>query len=228
MAGSYSAGRAGRGRQFRKQTGPANPVVPVGREGLCGGGGKTRATPVQGQILPGQQANVPAMALARLFLCLSPAPSPLGHFAEDATARRRRRPSFPLMLLSKPPRTALPDPPTVSDICSRHTPAPRSGPRRQPTFRALPLPAKANASPLLLSLFGKAGSAPSSDPAHNRRPTPMSQRRIPTAASRWTKETLDVLGAVYDRHDVYHFEFDDAALPTRLRNGMHGIFIFHC
>ena len=86
---------------------------------------------------------------------------------------------------------------------------------------------KGNASPLLLSLFGKAGSAPSSAPARNRKPTSMSQRLIPTAASSWTKETLDVLGAVYDRHDVYDFEFDDASLPTSLRNGMRRIFMFH-
>ena len=54
----------------------------------------------------------------------------------------------------------------------------------------------------------------------------MSRQLIPTAASSWTKETLDVLSAVYDRHDVYDFDFDDTALPTSLKNGMRGVSIF--
>jgi len=56
----------------------------------------------------------------------------------------------------------------------------------------------------------------------------MSQRLIPTAASSWTRETLDALSAVYDRHDVYDFVFDDGSLPANLRNGIRGIFTFHC
>ena len=40
---------------------------------------------------------------------------------------------------------------------------------------------------------------------------------------------LDVLGAVYDRHDVYDFVFtDDGSLPTSLRRGMCGIFVCTC
>ena len=51
----------------------------------------------------------------------------------------------------------------------------------------------------------------------------MSRRLIPTAASSWTSETLDALSAVYDRHDVYDFVFDDSSLPTSLKNGTRGI-----
>ena len=49
----------------------------------------------------------------------------------------------------------------------------------------------------------------------------MSGRLIPTAASNWTKETLDALCAIYDRHDVYEFGFeDDHSLPNSLKEGM--------
>ena len=56
----------------------------------------------------------------------------------------------------------------------------------------------------------------------------MSERLIPTAASSWTKETLDALCAVYDRHDVHEFIFADDSLPTGVKNGMHRIVVFGC
>jgi len=48
----------------------------------------------------------------------------------------------------------------------------------------------------------------------------MSERLIPTAASRWTKDTLEALNACYDRRDVYEFIFDDRSMPSGLKEGM--------
>ena len=148
------------------------------------------------------------------------------------------------MLLSEPLHTTLREPLTVSDMrnyntraCStrratRYSPFEPTRPAAAATcqrsdLRASTSSLKGNVSPLLLSVFGKAriSSASSSAPAHNRKPSPMSQRLIPTAASSWTKETLDALSAVYDRHEVCNFDFDDASLPAGLKDGMHGVFM---
>jgi hypothetical protein len=40
---------------------------------------------------------------------------------------------------------------------------------------------------------------------------------IPTAASRWKKETLDFLNAKYDRHDITPFEFEGLVIPDELQ-----------
>jgi hypothetical protein len=43
---------------------------------------------------------------------------------------------------------------------------------------------------------------------------------IPTAASRWTKETLDLLNAKYDSHAATQFEFNDVTLPEDIEKGV--------
>ena len=43
---------------------------------------------------------------------------------------------------------------------------------------------------------------------------------IPTAASRWKKETLDLLNAKYDRHHITPFEFEGLVIPDELQMGM--------
>ena len=47
--------------------------------------------------------------------------------------------------------------------------------------------------------------------------------QIPTAASSWTKSTLDLLNAEYDRHMVTDFQFEGLHLPDDLQNGMHSL-----
>ena len=44
--------------------------------------------------------------------------------------------------------------------------------------------------------------------------------RIPVAASRWTKETLEYLNAAYIKADCTSFTFDNLALPSGLRAGL--------
>ena len=44
--------------------------------------------------------------------------------------------------------------------------------------------------------------------------------RIPVAASRWTKETLEYLNAAYIKEDCTSFTFDNLALPSELRQGL--------
>jgi hypothetical protein len=43
---------------------------------------------------------------------------------------------------------------------------------------------------------------------------------IPTAASDWRKETLDLLNADYDSHSVTDFKFDTLTLPDELQESM--------
>lgn len=43
---------------------------------------------------------------------------------------------------------------------------------------------------------------------------------IPTAASQWTKETLDLLNAKYDSRSVTGFTFNGLVLPDELQEGM--------
>lgn len=45
---------------------------------------------------------------------------------------------------------------------------------------------------------------------------------IPTAASQWTKETLDLLNAKYDSRSVADFTFNGLTLPDELQRGMIG------
>ena len=42
---------------------------------------------------------------------------------------------------------------------------------------------------------------------------------IPSAASHWTKATLDALNVSYDRHTVTHFDFSDMEIPSPLKEG---------
>src|SRR5947207_10274385 len=42
---------------------------------------------------------------------------------------------------------------------------------------------------------------------------------IPAAAARCKKETLDLLNAKYDRHDITPFEFEGLVLPDELQKG---------
>ena len=42
---------------------------------------------------------------------------------------------------------------------------------------------------------------------------------IPSAASHWTKATLDALNASYDRHNVTSFDFSDIEIPSPLKDG---------
>jgi len=42
---------------------------------------------------------------------------------------------------------------------------------------------------------------------------------IPSAASHWTKATLDALNASYDRHNVTTFDFSDIEIPSPLKDG---------
>jgi hypothetical protein len=44
--------------------------------------------------------------------------------------------------------------------------------------------------------------------------------RTPTAASEWTKETLDSLNAKYDSRSVTDFAFNGLVLPDELQNGL--------
>lgn len=44
--------------------------------------------------------------------------------------------------------------------------------------------------------------------------------RIPTAASDWTKDTLDRLNAQYDRRSVTDFEFRGLNLPAQIHQSM--------
>jgi hypothetical protein len=43
---------------------------------------------------------------------------------------------------------------------------------------------------------------------------------IPAAASRWKKETLDLLNAKYDRHHITPFKFEGLIIPDELQKGM--------
>ena len=44
--------------------------------------------------------------------------------------------------------------------------------------------------------------------------------RIPVAASRWTKETLEYLNAAYIKEDCTSFTFDRLGIPSELRGGL--------
>ena len=41
--------------------------------------------------------------------------------------------------------------------------------------------------------------------------------QIPTAASKWTKETLDLLNAKYDSESITDFKFDELVIPDDLK-----------
>jgi hypothetical protein len=43
--------------------------------------------------------------------------------------------------------------------------------------------------------------------------------KIPTAASDWTKDTLDLLNVSYDRHNLSDFSFEGFNLPTDVLEG---------
>jgi len=48
----------------------------------------------------------------------------------------------------------------------------------------------------------------------------MSDPLIPSAASSWTKTTLEALNASFDRHHVHEFTFDGLAMPSDLEQRM--------
>jgi hypothetical protein len=48
----------------------------------------------------------------------------------------------------------------------------------------------------------------------------ISDSEIPTAASKWTKETLDLLNAKYESRSFTDFKFNELTLPDELQNGI--------
>ena len=77
---------------------------------------------------------------------------------------------------------------------------------------------ESNASPLLIRVLGKKPSSCRSSSSARKSHNTMTDPLIPSAASGWTKATLDVLNASYDRHHVHDF-FENLEIPEDLERG---------
>ena len=77
-----------------------------------------------------------------------------------------------------------------------------------------------NAAPLLVSLLGNKLPSVSSRSSSRASYNAMSDPLIPSAASSWTKTTLEALNVSFDRHQVHDFAFDGLAMPSDLEQRM--------